>query len=733
MGATVTCGRCGRECPTTQRFCGWCGATLDRACPSCGANNPGDSRFCAACGVAVDTWRLPGEERRWVTVVFADLSGFTSASETMDPEDVRAMVSPGLTSLSGIVEQYGGWVNRIIGDAVLAVFGAPRGHEDDAERAVRAALEMQCRVSESPADFGGLRLRVGVNTGEVMFGAVGPDPNLTVMGDVVNTAARLQSAADPGQVLVGIDTHAATRGIRYEPVSDLSVKGKVEPVSAWSALRPLTAPARRPISSAPIVGRQAEFDLLTSIWGRVTRDREPHLVTVLGDAGIGKSMLAREMSRAVEQEGGRVLRAASLPYGEWIPYAAFAQMLKDLAGIYENDDPFNSRIKLQACIERLLPESTDAIREALWLAPQRLDHIAFLAGLQAESEQLDQGALFDAARRFLEAIGREKPTLLIFEDLQWAERSVLDLVEWLAGRVKGVPVCFLALARPELLDNRPRWGSGLASYTALPLGPLKPHDAAALAQLLLADRGDPASVSQVQRTAGGNPLFVEELVAWVYDEREPTARPLPTTVRSIITARLDALPEPQRRLLLEASVIGDVFWAGALSELARGEAATDELLEDLERRDFVRREPSSRIQGDLEFSFKHDLIRDVAYSTVPKAIRQQRHGATAEYLEQSGAGTGGSAAILAVHWREAGDSERAIEYLLAAAEYARRGWAKDEAVRLYSQALELIPPDDHARRKDVSVSRAVARVMFMHAVIQADQLKTPVAHDREGG
>jgi class 3 adenylate cyclase/ABC-type oligopeptide transport system ATPase subunit len=666
-------------------------------------------------------------------VVFADLSGFTSASEMMDPEDVRAMVAPGLSSLSGIVEEYGGWVNRIIGDAVLAVFGAPVAHEDDAERAVRAALEMQRRVSECPADFGGLRLRVGVNTGEVMFGAVGPDPNVTVMGDVVNTASRLQSAADPGQVVVGIDTHAASRAIRYEPVPDLSIKGKAEPVSAWSALRPLTAPARRPMSSAPMVGRQAEFEMLTSIWRRVTRDREPHLVTLVGDSGIGKSTLAREISRAVEQEGGRVLHAASLPYGERVPYAAFAQMLKDLAGIYENDDAANSRFKLVACTERLLPESRDAMREALWTAPQRLDHIAFLAGLRAESDQVDQRALFGAARRLLEALGREGPTLLVFEDLHWAERSVLDLVEWLAGRVKGVPVCFLALARPELLDARPRWGSGLASYTALPLGPLKPHDAAALAQLLLADRGDPVIASHVQRTAGGNPLFVEELVAWVSDDPTPTSRPLPTTVRSIITARLDALPDPQRRLLLEASVIGDVFWAGALGEHARGEAATEELLEDLERRDFVRREPSSRIQGDLEFSFKHDLIREVAYSTVPKAVRQQRHGATAEYLEQAGAGTEGSAAILALHWREAGNSERAIEYLLAAAEYAGRGWAKDEAVRLYSQALELISPDDHARRKDVTVSRAVARLMFVHAVFQADQLRTPVPRGREDG
>jgi class 3 adenylate cyclase len=732
VGATVTCERCGRGCPATQRFCGWCGARLDRACPACGANNPGDSRFCAACGVAVDSW-LPRAERRWVTVVFADLAGFTSASETMDPEDVRAMVAPGLTSLSGIVEEYGGWVKDIVGDAVLAVFGAPVAHEDDAERAVRAALEMQSQVSKCPADFGGLRLRVGVNTGEVMFGAVGSDTNPAVMGDVVNTGARLQSAAEPGQVLVGIDTHAASPAICYEAVSDLSVKGKAEPVSAWSAVRPLTAPAARPVSFAPMVGRQAEFELLTSIWRKVAHDCEPHLVTVVGDSGIGKSKLAREMSRAVEQEGGRVLRAVSLPYGERVPYAAFSQMLKDLAGIYENDDPMNERIKLNECVVRLLPESRNAMWDALWLDPQRLDHIAVLAGLQAESEQLDQRALFGTARLLLEAIGREGPTLLVFEDMQWAERSLLDLVEWLASRTKGVPVCFLALTRPELFDARPRWGSGLASCTALPLGPLASHDAAALAQLLFAGRGDPAIVSHVERTAGGNPLFVEELVAWVSDEREATARPFPTTVRSIITARLDALPERQRHLLLEASVIGDVFWAGALGELVGGEDAAEELLEDLERRDFVRRELSSRIKGDVELSFKHGLIREVAYSTLPKAVRRRRHRATAEYLEQHGAGTGGSAAILGFHWREAGDTERAITYLLAAAEHAGRSWAKDEAVGLYSDALELIPPDDHARRKDVNVHRAVARPMFIHGVINADQLRTPDPPGREAG
>ena len=426
-----------------------------------------------------------------------------------------------------------------------------------------------------------------------------------------------------------------------------------------------------------------------------------------------------------------MLRAVSLPYGEPAPYAAFSQMLKDLAGIYENDDAFTSRIKLNACIVRLLPESVKAFSEALWLPPQRPDHIAFLAGLQAENEQLDQRALFDAARRLLEAIGREEPTLLVFEDLHWADRSLLDLVEWLACRVNGVPVCFLALARPELFDARPRWGSGLASCTALPLSPLAPHDAAALAQLLLAGR-DPAIVSQVERTAGGNPLFVEELAAWVSDERESSARPLPTSIRSIITARLDVLPERQRRLLLEASVLGDVFWAGALGELSGGVSGTQELLEDLERRGFVGRELSSRIQGDVEYSFKHDLIREVAYSTVPKAVRHRRHRATAEYLEQAGAGTAGSAAILAYHWREGGDAERAIGYLLAAAEHSRQGWAKDEAVRLYSQALDLMPSDDDERRKEVNMSRAVARLMAIHGVFGAEQLRARVPPDREG-
>jgi class 3 adenylate cyclase len=687
------CSRCGRENPPDHHFCGWCGAELAPA---------------ESAGTA---------ERRWVTVVFADMSGYTPASERMDPEDVREMVEPGLIRCTAIVEEHGGWVNRIIGDAVLAVFGAPVAHEDDAERAVRSALGMQRCAAEHARDFGGLRLRIGVNTGEVMFAPVGPDPerDLTVTGDVANTASRLQTAAEPGQVLVGEETWRATRAtIDYEATAPRDLKGKTEPVAAWAATRALGGPGERPVSSSPIIGRDAESALLDTLWARVVDSTQPHLVTVLGPPGIGKSKLVEEAAQRVERLGGRAARGTSLPYGERVPYGAFGQLLKDLAGIYESDRAVVARDKLEVFAQRTVPGSDAEITE----------HLAVLLGVGVTEQDVEQRKLFTAVRRVVEGLAREQPTVFVLEDIQWADRSLLDLLEWLPGRVKNVPALFLTAARPELLDTRPGWAGGLSGYTALPLGPLSAGQVRALATLLLADRGDTeAVVDHMERVAGGNPLFIEELVSWSADREG--AGDFPTTVRAIIAARLDALPDAERRLLLDASVVGEVFWRGALMQVADDDGDLDDCLDELEARDLVHREATSRLQDDEEFSFKHLMIREVAYATVAKATRRERHRATAEYLESVGGGAGGSAAILARHWREAGEPERALEHLLVAADQAGRGWAKEEAVNLYNQALELVPEDDRVRRRRIELRRGVARQLFLHAVIDIGRPPPP--------
>jgi class 3 adenylate cyclase len=695
------CSRCGRENPPDHRFCGWCGVELA----------PGGPTAATA-------------ERRWVTVVFADLSGFTPASERMDPEDVRAMVDPGLTRCTAIVEEYGGWVNRILGDAVLAVFGAPVAHGDDAERAVRAALDLQHCATDHAADFGGLPLRVGVNTGEVMFAPVGPDPerDLTVTGDVANTAARLQTAAEPGQVLVGDETHAATSdSIDYEPVEPQRMKGKAKPVAAWIARGVLTVPGERRLSAGPIIGRDAELDLLESIWRRTVDTAEPHLVTVMGVPGIGKTKLVREVAHVVAGQGGRVLRGVSLPYGERVPYAAFGQLLKEQAGIFENDDAATARRKLDEFVARALPKAE----------PEVADHLAVLLGVAAGEREFEQRKLFASVRELVEALAREQPTAFVIEDIHWADRSLLDLLEWLPRRVKDAPAAFLTTARPELLDTRPGWAGGLRSYTALPLGPLTAGQTRALTTLLLSERPDADElIEHMERVAGGNPLFIEELASWTADH--DAIDTFPTTVRAIIAARLDALPETERQLLLDASVVGEVFWRGALTNVGGEPETVDDLLDELESRDLVRRAPASRVQDDVEYAFKHLLIREVAYATVPKATRRQRHHATAEYLESVGGGAGGSAAVLAHHWREAGERERALEHFLVAADHAGRGWAKEEAVNLYNQALGLVPEDDGARRKQIEVRRAVARQLFMHSVLDAGQLGGPETRGASG-
>ena len=627
-----------------------------------------------------------------MTVLFVDLSGFTALAERMDPEEVRALVDRCTGTLGAAAERFGGWVDNVVGDALLAVFGAPVAHEDDAERAVRAALEMQRRVADDPDHFGGLPIRVGINTGEVMFAPVGPDAHRhqTVTGDIVNTAARLQTAAEPGAILVGEQTWRATRGVvSYDDMGLLSLKNKAEPVPAWLALHAASSPVERAVSAVPMVGRDAELDVLVGVWRRVLGDGRPHLITVLGPAGIGKSRLCQELRLAVQSDGGRVLRGRSLPYGESTGYGAFADLVKDAAGIFETDAGPHARSKLAALCARLLPETQ---------AEGVASHLAVVVGLGEPGLLTDRDVLFFSARCFVEALGAEQPTVLGFEDSHWAEPSLLDLIEFLGARVRDAPILIVNSARPELFDRRPGWGGGLPAYTALAVDVLSDADADALALHHLPPSANSEMVAErLREAAGGNPLFIEELAASLTEGATDAARALPNSVKAIIAARLDALPPTERRVLLDASVVGKTFWRGLLAQLGTPDHL-DEALDSLERRGLIRREPLSRIEGDVELSFKHLLTREVAYAILPRSARRSGHEAVARFAEETvGERLGDMAAIVGYHWREAGDPERAIEYFLAAAEQAGQGWAKAEAANLYRQVLDLLPDGDPRR------------------------------------
>lgn len=707
MPETVTCGHCGQE-SIGQRFCGSCGADLPRKCSSCGAPSPPDFRFCGRCGGALEEPAAPErtrvEERRTATVVFADLSGFTALSERMDPEDVRSMVDACMSTMGEVVESFGGSVDKVVGDELMAVFGAPVSHGDDAERAVRAALEMHRCAASHKEEFGELRLRIGVNTGEVMFAPVGPvgARRFTVMGDTVNVASRLCGAVAPGGTLVGDETQRATRrAIGYEPVEPLQVKGKVAPLSVWLAVEPISTPAEGARPAVPLIGRDQELDILRVTWERVVSERRPHLVTVLGSPGIGKTRLAQEFSALVEQQGGRVLRGRSLPYGERTGYGAFAQQVKQAADIFDTDPVPLAREKLGRAAARLFPaEEWEDIAGRL----------ALLIGLGTEGTSGEKGPLFSSARRFVESVASERPTVFLSEDLHWSDPSLIDLAEFLAGRCREAPALFLVMARPELLDVRGGWGGGLTSSTMLELEPLSVTSSRELVASLQPGIAEPAITARLVETAGGNPLFIEELMASFTERAAEMAASLPSNVQTIIAARLDALPPHEREVLFDASVVGKIFWRGALASLGT-EAGLDDLLDSLEARDLIRPEAVSRLKGDRQFAFKHMLIREVAYGTLPKAARRARHAAVAQFIEEAaGDRVDESASLLAHHWREAESTDRAVHFLLMAAEQARRSWAKTEAIALYGQALDLIPDDHRAQRATVRLRRATAIV-----------------------
>jgi class 3 adenylate cyclase len=684
-------------------------------CPNCGQENPPSARFCNACATPLPARAHGlGEERKVVTVLFADLVGFTARAERLDPEDVRAVLTPYFARVRSEIEACGGTVEKFIGDAVMAVFGAPLAHGDDPERAVRAAVAIRAAVEElNAADAElDLQLRIAVNTGEalVSLGASGGEG--MVAGDVVNTASRLQEAAPVNGILVGEETYRATRSvIQYEEAEPVVAKGKQQPVRVWRAVAAPSPPGERAHAKVPMLGRESELAALLGIWERVVAERRPQLVTLFGPAGIGKTRLAAEFAELTKQGDARVIKGRSLPYGDVTPYGAFAAQVKQIAGMFDTDAVDTASEKLERAITALLDGNASEVAS----------HIAMLIGLGTEGGVGDRQTLFYSARRLVEALANERPTMLVFEDIHVSASSMLDLLEMLASRVRDVPLLLLTQARPELLAERPAWGGGLSAYTALQLEPLADEASEELARRLLELSGaDAKSASDLAGTAEGNPLFLEELAVSLV-EQSASADELPSSVRSIVAARLDALPRDEREALLDASVVGKVFWSGSVGRMAQDENARLAALDSLEGRDLIRRDPVSRLQGQQQFTFKHQLIYEVAYATLPRALRRERHAAVAAFLEEAVSEAGDVAPALAHHWRDAGESERAIDYLIAGAEHANRGWAKEEAFRLYGEALELIPADDGQRRREVAKSLAVVAQAAYH-VIDAERL-----------
>jgi class 3 adenylate cyclase/tetratricopeptide (TPR) repeat protein len=642
------------------------------------------------------------EERKFVTVVFADLVGFTSRAESMDPEDVRTILSSYHERVRHELERFGGTVEKFIGDAVMAVFGAPQTHEDDPERAVRAALAIREWVRDEEAD---LQLRIGLNTGEVLVAldARPSEGEAMVAGDLVNSAQRIQNAAPVNGILVGERTYRATRdAIEFRNVEAIVAKGKSEPIAVWEAIAPLARVVVERMEGAPLIGRERELSLVQSTLERVKSAREPQLVTLVGVPGIGKSRLVFELFKSIEVGGELVYwrRGRSLPYGEGVVFWALAEMVKLQAGILESDPVATAEEKLRAAVSDLLHDSGDARWVEMQLRP--------LLGLGADGETsgVRREEAFAAWRRFFEAMAERRPLVLIFEDLHWADDALLDFVDEMVDWASGVPMLVLVTARPELLARRPGWGGGKPNAVTISLSPLSEEETSRLVHALMHRSALPAETqSALLDRAGGNPLYAEEFVALAQEQasRGTAGSVLPESVQGIVAARLDGLSREQKALLQDAAVIGRVFWASALAHVGNTQSREIEThLHALERREFVRRERRTSVAGETEYVFRHVLVRDVAYGEIPRAQRGEKHRLTAEWIESLGRPED-HAEVLAHHYLAALEYARAtgkdVHSISEPARIAIRHAgdralslnAFDAAARFYASALELTP------------------------------------------
>jgi class 3 adenylate cyclase/tetratricopeptide (TPR) repeat protein len=726
-------------------------------CPACGEENPDRAKFCLECATALSSAPVPtGEERKIVTVLFCDLVGFTAASDDADPEDVRATLRPYHTLLRTEIEGYGGTVEKFIGDAVMAVFGAPVAHEDDAERAVRSGLRILEAIQElNESSSLALSVRIGINTGEAVV-ALDAKPERgegIVTGDVVNTASRLQGASPTDGVGVGEGTYRATRDLfEYAELDPVALKGKAEPVSIWwaKAARSRFGTDVTRTHTTPMVGRELEQQLLEGTFERAVRDASVQLVTVAGEPGVGKSRLVAELFTFIEDRPELVSwrQGRSLPYGEGITFWALGEIVKAHAGILESDSPEDAIQKLDIVVP-----AGEQDRE--WLKARLFPLIGVDSGPAASREEA-----FTAWRRFLETVASTGPAVFVFEDLHWADDALLDFLEHVAEWSDGVPMLLLCTARPELYEAHPTWAGGKRNATAITLSPLTNEQTARLISTLLEQAVLPAEVQAViLERAGGNPLYAEEFTRMLQDrgllrrtgrtvQLDPDAEiPFPDNVQALIAARLDTLTPKRKALLQDAAVVGKVFWAGAVASMGDlDEKTVAEELHELSRKELIRRARASSMEGEAEYSFAHLLIRDVAYGQIPRAARATKHRAAAEWLEQrAGERAGDLADVLAHHYTEAIDLARAAGFAEDAAileEPARRFlvMAGDRALGLdvaraethFTQALKLTP-SGHLKRARLLTRWADAARQTNHLAEAAVALEEAISEFGERG
>jgi len=747
------CPTCGQPNPWSFRYCGSCGAALDRTCPSCGTTVPAGFRFCGACGAPLEgsaptdrptaepgrpAGPPPGlDERKVVTALFADLTASTEMASRLDPEDLRAVLRPFFDAMVEEIDRYGGTVEKFIGDAVVAVFGAPSAHEDDPERAVRCAIAMHARLAELNERLAhragdDLRMRIGINTGEVI--AHGVEEGI-VTGEAVNIAARLQALAEPGTTVVGDRTFRDTKhAFAFRDLGEVRVKGIDRPLVVHEVVGELaTTPTSGAAPEPPFVGRGPEMELLRLLFARAVRDGRPHLVTIVGPPGIGKSRLSHEAATSLSRsDGTRVVRGRCLPYGNGLTYWPLAEILKADAGILDSDP---APTILEKARDRLDPRFVG--EEGMGVTRVLLSSI----GVEVPSDPL-AGAEPEAARqlierawqRYLEGLTAEGSLLALIEDIHWADPSLLDLIEGVVARASG-PALVLCMARPDLYERRPGWGGGLSNASTITLSPLSSGESMALIEHLLDGHAPPEVVGPILHRSEGNPFFAGELLRMMMEDgtlartdgRWRLVRDLPSTlpdtVQGVIASRIDMLPPAEKRAIQDASVVGRVFWQAAVGRLGSDEPGR--AIDGLVAKGLVRERDASSIEGERELIFNHVLTRDVAYEGIPRGRRAEAHATVGAWIE---AGTVGRreefAEILAYHFERAGDRARTARYALLAGNRQLRVFAAEQAIDWYERALDAVGDEDAPQRGRILLARGGALELigrFTHALADYEE------------